>query len=92
MLEPPLSSQSGYSPYNGYEYWMYHSHFPTLNLLAPILEDVKWFLDTHRKEVVIIDFHEFPYGFSDEGAFLGLEKLVEEVLGKLYLRSFDAFH
>lgn len=70
------------SPYYGYDYWIFHDKFSTDNSLKWILMDVKLFLDEYPNEVVIVDFHEFPNGFGRDTAYLGLEMLVDEVLGE----------
>lgn len=75
---------SASSPYNGFEYWIYHNRFPTKNNVKTILEDVRSFLNLFPNEVVFVDFHEFPSGFKNSSAFLGLEKLVLEILGQYH--------
>lgn len=47
-----------------------------------ILRQVNDFLNVFKKEVVIIDFHEFPDGFDKPEAYSGLEKLVNAMLGE----------
>ncbi|XP_028968429.1 uncharacterized protein LOC100899375 [Galendromus occidentalis] len=84
-LRPGAVSRKS-SPYDGYEYWIYHDRFYTQNALKPILQDIASFLEIYPKEVVIVAFHEFPKGFESDAAYQGLEKLVEEVLGG-YSRS-----
>lgn len=51
-----------------------------------ILRQVNDFLNDFKKEVVIIDFHEFPTGFDKPEAYKGLEKLVNAMLGELRSR------
>lgn len=55
-------------------------------LLAPqdipsILHDFAKFLREFPKEVVFIDFHEFPRGFESKESFKRLEDMVDEILG-----------
>lgn len=46
-----------------------------------ILEDVRDFLDLFPKEVVFVDFHEFPVRFENQTVLEELAELGTQILG-----------
>ncbi|XP_028967032.1 PI-PLC X domain-containing protein 3 [Galendromus occidentalis] len=67
-------------------YWVFHAAFRTDNLLEKVLDDVKLFLDEHKREIVFIDFHEFPWGFKTTSDYAALGDIVEGKLGPYMLQ------
>ncbi|XP_022655468.1 uncharacterized protein LOC111248040 isoform X2 [Varroa destructor] len=67
-------------------FWVFHSAIRTDNRLQSVLHDVKKFLDEHKREVIFIDFHEFPWGFKTSADYTSLGDFVEKHLGPYILQ------
>lgn len=52
---------------NGCSFWVNHDLIKVRPLL-PILREIKQFLSKARGEIVVLDFHRFPVGFSGRHA------------------------
>ncbi|XP_022248514.1 PI-PLC X domain-containing protein 3-like [Limulus polyphemus] len=60
-----LDVRVGYYPRTKQKFWINHDFFRTRNSLSMVLDDVKRFLDI-TSEIIILDFHRFPFGFRHE--------------------------
>ncbi|XP_013789720.1 PI-PLC X domain-containing protein 2-like [Limulus polyphemus] len=58
-----LDLRVGFYPHTNEKFWINHRLFSVNNTLVTVLQDVASFLQA-TQEVVLIDFHNFPTGFS----------------------------
>lgn len=74
--------------------WIYHDIFRTDVSAGEVFEQVRRFLDLTSHEVIVMDFHRFTVGFSDENAEVQRERhaklieLIHEQLGKYIVPSY----
>ena len=69
--------------YYGGQIWIVHDNFRTGNRLLSVAQQVKYFLQMAKKEIVIFDFHRFVKGFDDKKIFNELFQIVMNELGNL---------
>jgi hypothetical protein len=65
--------------YSG-EFWVNHGQFQ-VHPLIEILQNITAFLTQSPNEVLFVDFHEFPVGFSDSQTHIALANFIQKELG-----------
>ncbi|GFY43124.1 PI-PLC X-box domain-containing protein DDB_G0293730 [Trichonephila inaurata madagascariensis] len=67
------------------KYFINHNSFKTSHSVMSVLDQVRSFLQKAKKEIVILDFHKFPYGFDTDETHQKLLALIQSILGPLLL-------
>ncbi|GFY11326.1 PI-PLC X domain-containing protein 1 [Trichonephila clavipes] len=73
----------GYYKQTKDKYFINHNFLLTDHTVKSILEQVKSFIKKAKKEIVILDFHEFPSGFESDETHQKLLALIHSTLGPL---------
>ncbi|GFU34738.1 PI-PLC X domain-containing protein 1 [Nephila pilipes] len=76
----------GYYKNTKEKYFINHNFLRTNHSVKSILDQVKNFsVASKRREVIILDFHNFPHGFKSEEIHTGLVSLIKSELGLLLI-------
>ncbi|CAL1291909.1 unnamed protein product [Larinioides sclopetarius] len=75
----------------GGEFYINHNFLRTDHTVRSVLDQVQKFLILSPKEIVILDFHNFPHGFHSDGIHLKLQNLIDSVLGPFLVPFTEEF-
>ncbi|GBN47665.1 PI-PLC X domain-containing protein 1, partial [Araneus ventricosus] len=75
----------------GGEFYINHNFLRTHHTVESVLYQVQKFLTLSPKEIIILDFHNFPHGFRNDGVHLKLQNLIMTVLGPFLIPFTDEF-
>ncbi|GFT00914.1 PI-PLC X domain-containing protein 1, partial [Nephila pilipes] len=67
------------------KYFINHNFLKTNHTVKSVLEQVKKFLMKGKKEIIILDFHDFPHGFTSYDIHQNLINLIHSILGPLLI-------
>ncbi|GFQ67721.1 PI-PLC X domain-containing protein 1 [Trichonephila clavata] len=67
------------------KYFINHNFLKTDHTVKSVLDQVKLFLKTSKREIIILDFHNFPHGFETEEIHLKLINLIKSELGLIFI-------
>lgn len=69
---------------NDIRFWINHDLL-RMQLLIPILKDIASFLKYSPDEIIILDFHRFPVGFTSAAIHRQLLQVIQDELGNLII-------
>ncbi|XP_055935064.1 PI-PLC X domain-containing protein 1-like [Argiope bruennichi] len=75
----------------GDKFYINHNFLRTEHTVKSILHEVHKFLSLSPKEIIILDFHNFPHGFHNDKIHQKLQKLIVSVLGSHLIPFTDEF-
>ncbi|XP_035223126.1 PI-PLC X domain-containing protein 1-like [Stegodyphus dumicola] len=81
----------GYYTHSEEKYYINHNFLRTEHSVKSVLHEVLQFINA-TKEVVILDFHKFPIGFSQESIHYGLMDIIVRTLGAYLIPSTPSYH